>query len=93
MPGFKIRNQSKYPKLRAFVSNYSISSGSAEWFSVPPNFDDPEKCLWARPGWEVVVFEDPASGLRRGWYLSPDNGILELYFFTFEQELGIVKTK
>ncbi|TFK22699.1 hypothetical protein FA15DRAFT_671230 [Coprinopsis marcescibilis] len=92
MPGFNIRNQSKYPHIRAFVSKYSHNQGSDSWFPVPADFHDPEKSFWARNGWDFVVFNDQESGLRRGWYLDCTNDVLELTFFGFDQDLGIVKT-
>ncbi|TFK22719.1 hypothetical protein FA15DRAFT_595576 [Coprinopsis marcescibilis] len=91
MSGIKIRNHSKYPNLRAFVSKFSNDKGSHEWFPVPAEFDDDEESFWAREGWDCVVFDDEESKQRREWYLDSSNAVLEVTFFGFDEELGVDK--
>ncbi|KAH6905107.1 hypothetical protein BKA70DRAFT_1293438, partial [Coprinopsis sp. MPI-PUGE-AT-0042] len=43
---------------------------------------------WDRSGWEVVVFKDPSTGRRRGWYLNGE-GTVQLIFTGFDNELGV----
>ncbi|KAH6905599.1 hypothetical protein BKA70DRAFT_490167 [Coprinopsis sp. MPI-PUGE-AT-0042] len=55
-----------------------------------PNFTNSSADTWNRSNWEVVVFRDKSSGQRRGWYLKGD-GTLQLTFYGFDTELGLVK--
>jgi hypothetical protein len=94
MPGFHVRNRSNVHRIEVFVSSWSNDRGSDSWFNVVNNFSDDggfEK--WNRTGWEVVVIKDPDTGRRRGWYLNCENAILELTFYAFESELGLVKRR
>ncbi|TFK22690.1 hypothetical protein FA15DRAFT_671225 [Coprinopsis marcescibilis] len=92
MPGFRIRNQTKNPHLRVFVSNYTNEAGLTAWFPLASDFSDPVECHWCRSGFELIVIDDEVGGLRRGWYLNcADMEALELTFYGFEKELGIEK--
>jgi hypothetical protein len=89
MTGYRIRNLSNISNIQCFVSNYS--GGSDDWFTLPPDYSDPSKSHWTRSGWNVVVFQNPADGERRGWYLYSTNQTVDLTFVGFSQELGIVR--
>ncbi|KAF4612887.1 hypothetical protein D9613_011119 [Agrocybe pediades] len=62
MTGFTIFNKSN-KAFFVFVSKYS--GGDDSWFTLQPGTSD----VWTRNGWEVIVFRDPDTGARRGWYL------------------------
>ncbi|KAJ3512751.1 hypothetical protein NLJ89_g3340 [Agrocybe chaxingu] len=90
MPGFNIRSQSNVANLQVFVSKYS--EGNDDWYPVPKDFTDPAQYHWERQGWEVVAFQDPATGVRRGWYLDcGSNTTVAITFAGFNQDLGIVR--
>lgn len=93
MPGFHIRNQSNCHRIEVFVSSWTNDRGSDAWFAVSTNLAGDGFEKWNRTGWEVVVFKDPDTGRRRGWYLNCENAILELTFYGFEVELGLVKVR
>ncbi|KAH6905106.1 hypothetical protein BKA70DRAFT_1505044 [Coprinopsis sp. MPI-PUGE-AT-0042] len=100
---FKICNRSGIPDIEVFISKYSNGDGNDDWFTLPNpeatliteifTFDllRPDQYeTWGRSGWEVVVFKDPSTGRRRGWYLNgADN--LHLTFYRLDAELGLVK--
>ncbi|KAH6897812.1 hypothetical protein BKA70DRAFT_1116107 [Coprinopsis sp. MPI-PUGE-AT-0042] len=87
---FQIRNHSGIDNIEVFVSKYSNSNGSDEWYKVAPDFTSRSADTWNRTGWEVVVFKDPSTGKRRGWYLKGE-GTLQLTFYGLDAELGLVK--
>jgi len=91
MTGFNIQDRSNTNGLQVFVSKYSHNDGSDNWFPVAPNFDDPSASHWYRKGWEVIVFRDPATGTRRGWYLNCADQIVNVTFFGFHQDIGLTR--
>ena len=93
MPGYYIRNHSAFDnRIEVMVSKWSNKSESDAWFPIPKTLDDPSKFeRWVRYDWEVVVFKCPETGRRRGWYLDPAGGFLELTFYGFQYDLGIAK--
>jgi hypothetical protein len=93
-PGFHIRNHSNIHKIEVFISAWTREGGSDSWFTVASNLSNADEYQkWHRTGWEVVVFKDPDTGRRRGWYLNCENAILQLTFYGFEVELGLVKVR
>ncbi|PPR04415.1 hypothetical protein CVT26_002282 [Gymnopilus dilepis] len=91
MAGFRIRNASNVKDLYVFVSKYSNSNGDDSWFAVADNYDDPSKSSWSRSGWELVAFQSSAAGARRGWYIQTNGQTVDLTFYGFEQDLGLVR--
>ncbi|KAF4616812.1 hypothetical protein D9613_008498 [Agrocybe pediades] len=84
--GFNIMNGTTTP-VRAFVT---INGGAHErFFDVPSDYSNMSKSLWARKGWETLVFMDSKTKQRQGWYLSPEDGIVNIVFHGFNQQLGV----
>ncbi|KAH6905603.1 hypothetical protein BKA70DRAFT_1107454 [Coprinopsis sp. MPI-PUGE-AT-0042] len=87
---FQIRNHSGISGIQVFISKYSNTNGIDDWYSVPPDFISQQEDTWNRSRWEVVVFMDPSTGRRRGWYLNGE-GTLQLTFYGLDTELGLIK--
>ncbi|KAF9527823.1 hypothetical protein CPB83DRAFT_855674 [Crepidotus variabilis] len=75
-------------KIEVFVSKFTINLDDS-WFHLAPNFDDPTKSQWKRNGWEVIVFKE--GNVHRGWYLDCANQIVNITFYGFSQDLGVVR--
>ena len=88
MHGFRIRKLPNIPTVECFVSKYTNSAGNDNWYTVGGIYGD---VVWPRDGWEMVVFADPTKSQRRGWYLNCTEGMLELTFAGFTEDLGIVR--
>ncbi|KAI0711015.1 hypothetical protein C8T65DRAFT_187148 [Cerioporus squamosus] len=54
--------------VSVFVSKYSNSSGSDDWFSLGPGKSD----SWTRNGWELVAFKNANDTDRAGRYVRQD---------------------
>lgn len=83
---FKISDASGATDTQCFVSKWTNSNGSDDWFPIgvaPQN--------WSRgPGWELVAFKNTAENSRRGWYLNiPKNGTVLVTFYGFDRDLGL----
>ncbi|KAF8074038.1 hypothetical protein FPV67DRAFT_783182 [Lyophyllum atratum] len=89
MTGFNIRNLSGTSGLSVFVSSYSKEGGNDAWYKVAPNFADPATAHWNRDGWELIAFEQ--SGIRRGWYINCGGQTVDVTFYGFNQDLGLVR--
>ncbi|KDR77875.1 hypothetical protein GALMADRAFT_244842 [Galerina marginata CBS 339.88] len=87
--GFSIRNQSTVQDLEVMVSAYT-KAGNDKWFLVPYDFNHGTS-NWDRDGWELIAFRDPATHDRRGWYIDCKAYTVELTFYGFSQELGLVR--
>ncbi|RDX55353.1 hypothetical protein OH76DRAFT_1338416 [Lentinus brumalis] len=57
-------NSSSSP-IHVFVSKYSNSNGSDEWFTIAPGKRD----SWSRNGWELVAFKNANDTDRAGKYV------------------------
>lgn len=76
--------------IRVFISDYS--GGSDDWFPLATNYQSAKTSFWARKGWELIVFEQKATGTRRGWYVNAKDTVLEVSFEGFERDLAIKRT-
>jgi len=59
-----VHNKSKQD-IHVFVSKYSNSNGSDEWFVVKAGASD----SWSRNNWEVVAFKNNDDTERAGVYV------------------------
>lgn len=92
MVGFNIQNLSAVLGLQAFVSSFSVQGGDEGWFTVPANFSDPALAHWSRDGYEVIGFWDPSTpSVQRGWYIDCTSQTVNLTFYGFEQDIGLVR--
>ncbi|TFK94871.1 hypothetical protein K466DRAFT_593169 [Polyporus arcularius HHB13444] len=64
-------NSSSSP-VQVFVSKYSNSNGSDEWFTIAPGKRD----SWARNGWELVAFKTGNDTNRAGKYVPVDTEVV-----------------
>ncbi|KAF8873592.1 hypothetical protein CPB84DRAFT_1690700, partial [Gymnopilus junonius] len=87
----RIRNASNVTDLQVFVSKYSNSNGNDGWYNVAGNFDDPTKSFWNRDGWELIAFQSPRTSARRGWYIHTAGETVDITFYGFEQDIGLVR--
>ncbi|KAF8957527.1 hypothetical protein BDZ97DRAFT_1846030 [Flammula alnicola] len=88
--GYNIRNQSNVKDIKAFVSKYT-KDGNDNWFLVPSSFSDSSTSHWDRNGWELVAFKDQATGTQRGWYIDCTGQTVDITFYGFNQDLGLVR--
>ncbi|KAF8148843.1 hypothetical protein B0H34DRAFT_200343 [Crassisporium funariophilum] len=88
--GFNVKNLSNVKNLEAFVSKYT-KDGNDGWFTVPSTFDSSSSSHWDRNGWELVAFKDPATNIQRGWYLDCKGQTVDITFYGFNQDLGLVR--
>lgn len=56
----------------AFVSKYSNSSGSDDWFKIAPG----ERESWNRGDWELVAFRDSNDTDRTGVYVRANSVVM-----------------
>lgn len=93
MPGFRVRNHSKFDAaVDVFITKWTISNGSDAWCRVDSSLGNASKSdNWERHGWEMLVFRDPETKRRRGWYLDCEAKFLQVTFYGFEQDLGLLK--
>jgi len=88
--GYNIRNQSTVKDVEVLVSAYS-KKGNDNWFLVPSSFNDSSTSHWDRNGWELIAFKDPTTQARRGWYINCTGETVDITFYGFNQELGLVR--
>ncbi|KJA23129.1 hypothetical protein HYPSUDRAFT_86997 [Hypholoma sublateritium FD-334 SS-4] len=84
---FKITDASGATDTQCFVTKYTNSGGSDDWFAIGV-----AEQSWARgPGWELVAFRNgTADSHRRGWYLNiPQGATVLVTFYGFDRDLGL----
>lgn len=65
-----VYNASSSP-CHVFVSKYTNSSGSDDWYTLQPGQRD----SWARSGWELVAFKNGDDSVRNGVYVARDTTV------------------
>ena len=64
MPSIIVANNSA-EKISAFVSKYTNSNGSDEWYTIAAGKRD----TWSRSGWELGAFKNANDTDRAGRYV------------------------
>ena len=62
--------------IHVFVSKYTNSNGSDEWYTIAAGKRD----TWSRSGWELVAFKNEDDSMRAGVYI-PINKKVVFYSF------------
>ena len=60
------------PAIHVFVSKYSNSNGSDEWYTIAAGKRD----SWARSGWELVAFKNANDTDRAGRYVPVNSEVV-----------------
>ncbi|KAK7437591.1 hypothetical protein VKT23_018489 [Stygiomarasmius scandens] len=76
-----VHNESKQD-IQVFVSKYSNSNGSDEWFVVKAGASD----SWSRNNWEVVAFKNNNDTERAGVYVRTNMKITFVSFGDIQVE-------
>ena len=58
--------------IHVFVSKYSNSNGSDEWYTIAAGKRD----SWARSGWELVAFKNANDTDRAGKYVPVNSEVV-----------------
>ena len=58
--------------IHVFVSKYSNSNGSDEWYTIAAGKRD----SWARSGWELVAFKNANDTDRAGRYVPVNSEVV-----------------
>ena len=58
--------------IHVFVSKYSNSNGSDEWYTIAAGKRD----SWARSGWELVAFKNANDTDRAGKYVPANTEVV-----------------
>ena len=58
--------------IHVFVSKYSNSNGSDEWYTIAAGKRD----SWARSGWELVAFKNANDTDRAGTYVPVNSEVV-----------------
>ncbi|KAE9387415.1 hypothetical protein BT96DRAFT_927624 [Gymnopus androsaceus JB14] len=72
MPSIIIENRSS-ETIYSFVSKYSNSKGSDEWYKIQANGGADS---WNRNNWELVAFKNEADSKRAGIYIPIDKKVI-----------------
>lgn len=72
MAGSIIVHNKSSGACHVFVSKYSNSSGSDDWYILQPGQRD----SWSRNGWEVVAFKNGDDSFRAGLYVKKDTTVV-----------------